>query len=93
MGFVASPCNSLKMALIADEVCKGNRYQTGKGVDNKELNPIQWYSIWLNLPGTVGYDPTLSWVSNMQRDGHIACDLFTFMDNGTVIGPSKELTW
>ena len=45
MGFAASPYNSVKMALIAEEVCKGNRHQTKRGVDNKKLNPFQWDSI------------------------------------------------
>ena len=51
MGFAVSPYNSVKMALIAKEVCKGNRHQTGKGVEIKELNPFQWHSVRSNLPG------------------------------------------
>jgi len=39
MGFAASPYNSIKMALVAKEVCKGNRLETGVGVDKKE-DPI-----------------------------------------------------
>ena len=44
----------------AEEVCKENQHQTGKGADNKELNPFKGDSVPLNLnlPGTVGYDPT-----------------------------------
>ena len=60
MGFAASPYNSVKIALIAEEVCKGNRHQTKSGVDDKELNPFQWDYIRLNLPGMDGYDPTFS---------------------------------
>jgi hypothetical protein len=58
MGFVASPYNSMKMALVAKEVCKGDRFQTGLGLDGKELSPFQRESIWLNLPGTPVYDPS-----------------------------------
>ena len=65
----------------------------GKKLISKELNPFQWHSIQLNLPGTVGYDPTLSWVSKLRRDGNIACVLFTLVDDERVVGPSKELTW
>ena len=45
MMFATSPCNSVKMTLIAKEVYKGNRHQTGKGVNNKELNTFQWHSV------------------------------------------------
>jgi hypothetical protein len=31
MGFAASPYNSIKMALVAEEICKGNRFETGVG--------------------------------------------------------------
>ena len=68
MGFAASQYNSVKMARIAEEVYKGDRHQTGKGLDNKELNPFQWDVIQLNLPQTDGYDPTFSWMSSMWKD-------------------------
>jgi hypothetical protein len=39
MVFAASPYNSfIKMALVAEEICKG---ETGVGCDGKELNPFQ----------------------------------------------------
>ncbi len=38
MGFAASPYNSIKMALVAEEVCKGDCFKTGVGCDRKELN-------------------------------------------------------
>ena len=46
----------------------------------------------LNLPGP-GYDPNLSWVSKMREDGNIACDLFTYVDDKRIVGPSEELYW
>ena len=45
MGFAASPYNSIKMALVAEEVCRGERHAQGLGEDSKELNPFQWASI------------------------------------------------
>jgi len=62
IGFEASPYNSIKMALVAEEVCKGNRLETGVGADGKDLNPFQWKTISLNLPGTKGYNPRVSWI-------------------------------
>ncbi len=29
----------------------------------------------------------------MRKDGQIACDLFTFVDNKWVVDPTEELTW
>ncbi len=38
MGFAASPYNSVKMALVAEEVCQGDHKEQGIGLDGKELN-------------------------------------------------------
>jgi hypothetical protein len=93
MGFAASPYNSIKMALVAEEVCKGNRHEEGVGIDGKELNPFQWMRVRLNLPGLKEYDPCNSWISKLRSDGRVACDLFTFVDDERVTGPDEELTW
>jgi hypothetical protein len=93
MGFATLPYNSIKMALVAKEVCKGDRFQTGLGLDGKELNLFQWESIWLNLPGMPEYDPSTTWISKRRKDGQIACDMFTFVNDEQVVGPTKELTW
>ena len=37
MGIKPSPYNSIKLALIAEEVCKGDRHETGVGADGREL--------------------------------------------------------
>jgi hypothetical protein len=57
MGFAASPYNSIKMAMVAEEICKEVQLETGVGVDGKELNPFQRNHVHLNLPGTEGCDP------------------------------------
>ncbi len=93
MGFAALPYNSIKMALVAEEICKGNRHEEGVGIDGKELNPFQWKRVRLNLPGTKEYDPCNSWVSKLHSDGRVACDLFTFVYEVRVTGPDEELTW
>ena len=94
MGFTSSPYNSIKMSLVAEEICKGDRLESGVSkLDGKELNPFQWKSVRLNLPGSPGYDPSLSWVSKLREDGRIACDIFTFVDDERVVGPTRELTW
>ena len=93
MGFMASPYNSIKMALVVEEICKGDQLETGVGVDWNELNPFQWNHIHLNLPGTKGYDPCTTWISKRREDGRIACDVFTFVDDERIVGPDEELAW
>ncbi len=93
MGFAASPYDSIKMALVAEEICKGNCFKTGVGWDGKEINPFQWKGVHLNLPGTKDYDPCVTWISKRCKDGRIACDIFTFVDDERVVGPDEALTW
>jgi hypothetical protein len=93
MGFVSSPYNSLKMALVAEEICRGDRHEQGLGSDGKELNPLMWERICLNLPGSKDYEPTKSWISKIRADGRVACDLFTFVADEQVTGPDEDLTW
>jgi hypothetical protein len=93
MGFVASPYNSIKMALVAKEISRGDRHEQGLGSDGKELNPFQWDRICLNLPGSKDYDSTKSWISKIRADGRVACDLFTFVDDAQVTGPDEDLMW
>jgi hypothetical protein len=51
MGFAAS----IKMAMVAEEICKGNHFKTRVGWDGKEINPFQWKGIHLSLPRTKDY--------------------------------------
>eukprot|EP00956_Cyclotella_meneghiniana_P014553 scaffold21828_cov62-Cyclotella_meneghiniana.AAC.2 len=85
MGFAPSPYNSIKMALIAEEVIRGDRTDRN--------NPFHWEEIRLNMPGTVDYDPTQSWIMKLRADGMSACDFFTFVDDERVKGPTEDLTW
>jgi hypothetical protein len=91
MGFVASPYNSIKMALVAKEICRGDRYEQGLGSDGKELNFFQWDMICLNLPGSKDFDPTKTWISKIRADGRVACDLFTFVDDEQV--EEEQYSW
>ena len=92
MGFKPSPYNSVKVALIVEEVCKGDHLVMRAGLGGNKLKPFQWDCVRLNLPGP-GYDPTLSWVSKLREDGNITCDLFTYVDDEQILGPSEELCW
>lgn len=85
MGFSPSPYNSVKMALVAEEVMKGDRHDT--------KNPFHWSRVRLNLPGTKDYDPTQSWIMKVRLDGLSASELFTFMDDERAAGATEDLTW
>eukprot|EP00804_Cyclotella_cryptica_P012519 CCRYP_017724-RA/>CCRYP_017724-RA protein AED:0.34 eAED:0.23 QI:0/0/0/1/1/1/3/0/930 len=85
MAFSPSPYNSIRMALIAEEVIRGDKEDS--------MNPFQWNSVCLNLPGTSSYDPMTSWIAKVREDGLVACELFTFVDDERVTGATEELTW
>eukprot|EP00804_Cyclotella_cryptica_P022761 CCRYP_004987-RA/>CCRYP_004987-RA protein AED:0.44 eAED:0.44 QI:0/-1/0/1/-1/1/1/0/204 len=85
MGFSPSPNNLIRMALIAEEVIRGDKTDS--------MNPFQWNSVRLNLPGTSSYDPTTSWIAKVGEDSLVACELFTFVDDERITGATEELTW
>ena len=93
MGFAASPHNSILMALVVEEVIRGNRHDNRIAADGKEMNPFQWDKIKLNMPGSTNYDPTQTWICKMRKDLMMACDMLTFVDDERVAGPTRELTW
>jgi hypothetical protein len=45
MGFSLSPYNCVKMALIVEEVSKGDQRQTKVGCDGRKLNLFQWETV------------------------------------------------
>ena len=73
MGFRPSPYNCVKMYLIAEEVIRGDRHDEG--------NAFQWKEVVLNLPGTITYCPSKPWLYKVRRDGSMASDFVSFMDD------------
>ncbi len=71
---------------IAEEVIRGDPADAS--------NVFRWDRVELNLPGSEGYDPSRPWVAKYRsEDGHIASDLFIFVDDLRPTGPSKEEAW
>ncbi len=66
MGFKPSPYISVKRTLIVEEIVRGDRHH----VDNLS----HWTTTRLNLPGSVGYDPSKPWLSKIRADGRVAAD-------------------
>ena len=85
MGLRDSPYRSIQMFTKMKYVAYGKR------TDN--TNPFAWVTVRLNLPGSAYYDPSLPWVSKVRRDGQIACDMYVYVDDGRVTGPTRLLTW
>ncbi|KAL7468881.1 hypothetical protein ACHAXS_009127 [Conticribra weissflogii] len=85
MGLTDSPYRSLQMMLKAKHVAYGNRRCI--------KNPFRWELVILNLPGSESYNPTLPWVMKVRADGHLACEVYVYVDNGRITGWCKVECW
>ena len=85
MGMRDSPYRCMQMMLKAKYCAYGDR--------KKASNPFKWDRVVLNLPGAENYDPSLPWVMKIRDDGHLACDIFIYVDDGRVTGWSKVECW
>jgi len=56
-------------------------------------NPFAWEQVVLNLPGSESYDPSLPWVMKIRSDGHLACEVFVYVDDGRITGWSPDPDW
>ncbi len=82
MGFRPSPYKSIRMYFIAKEVIRGDQHDP--------INPFQWDTILLNLPGMREYSPSLAWISKHRSDGSLASDFVCFVDNLRVMGKGRD---
>jgi hypothetical protein len=85
MGFGLPPYNSIKTSLVVEDVIYRNRHNNS--------NPFAWDFIQLNLPWTIGYDPSVSWIQKIRKDQLAVCNLFIFVDYECIKGATCELTW
>jgi hypothetical protein len=65
-----------------------NELTLGDPTDSQ--NVFRWERVRLNLPGDVGYDPIMSWVSKVGEDWRVASYLFIYMDDLRPTAPSEE---
>jgi hypothetical protein len=56
-------------------------------------NPFEWSQCILNMPGSIGYDPTMPWIRKVREDGCIATDLHVYVDDVRITGATQELVW
>ncbi len=61
--------------------------------DRKVLsNPFHWDRAEVNLLGSKGYRLDLPWVMKTRADGHLAAEIFVYVDGGHPSGCSPRLT-
>ena len=85
MGLRDSPARSLMLMIRAKFIAYGDR--------RDPTNPFSFSRVVLNLPGSVNYDPSKPWVAKLRADGEIACEVYIYVDDGRLTGPSKSLCW
>ena len=85
MGLTDSPYHSLPMLIRAKQMTYGDRLD--------ENNPFQWSKVVLNLPGSKEYDPTWPWGYKVGLDGHLASEVYVYIDDGRLTGHSKLECW
>lgn len=87
MGFGPSLYMAIRMELITQEIIWGNRY------DPK--NAFWWDHLKLNLPGSgkESYKFNRPWVPKHSKDGSMASDFCTSVDNKRCTGSSEERIW
>jgi hypothetical protein len=85
MGLRSSPYQAVQAMSVAEELILGDR--------KKPTNIFRWDRIRLNLPGNATYDPSLPWVSKVRTDEILACDLFVYVDDARVTGPTELECW
>jgi hypothetical protein len=73
-----SPYQSLQWQVRLKFEVYGHRKDT--------TNPFHWDRVEFNLPDSRGYRSDLPWVMKIREDGHLAAEIFVFMDNGRPMG-------
>ena len=85
MGLKSSPYIAIKSMLLIKEKILGNRHDPD--------NVFRWDYVLLNLPGMESYDSSKPWVSKRRKDGCLAADCLSFVDDYRECGPSEREVW
>jgi len=80
MGLRSSPYNTIQGVLFGEEVIRGDPMSPE--------NIFRWDEVLLNLPGSPTYKPHIAWVRKMRKDGKVACDFITYVDDTRSCGNS-----
>ena len=85
MGLTDSPYRSLQWMIRLKMEAYGDRRQRS--------NPFHWEKVVLNLPGSRGYRSDMPWVMKLRWDGHLASEVYIYVDDGRPTAHSAELCW
>ena len=85
MGLTDSPYRSLQLLTHIKFIAYGYR--------NDALNPFQWSHAKLNTPGDKYYRTKLPWVMKVSSDGHLASEVFIYVDDVRIIAHSELACW
>ena len=85
MGVTVSPYQTTQCSQRVKRIVFGCRFD--------DSNIFQWAEVRLNLPGNENYDPSKPWISKVRKDGRIAVDVHTYVDDLRETAPTKEEAW
>ena len=85
MGLKDSPVRSIQLMTRVKLVAYGDR--------RVRTNPFHYARVVFNLPGTPGYRPDLPWVMKVRFDGHLACEVFVYVDDSRATGHCRWIAW
>ena len=85
MGLKSSPYNSVQGMMVGQEVILGAK-------DDRK-NVFRWDQVVMNCPGAAEYNPVMPWVYKARRDGTLAADVLTYVDDNRPTGPTESECW
>ena len=78
MGLTDSPYRSIQPMIRLKMDAYDNKTDIG--------NPFHWSIVRFNFPGKKVYRSDLPWVMKIRWDGHLACEVFLYVDDGRATG-------
>ena len=85
MGLTDSHYRSLQLLIYVKFIAYVDR--------NDSSNPFQWSHANMNLQGDESFAPKLPWVIKVRSDGHLASEIFIYVDYGRIISHSELVCW
>ena len=84
-GLTESPYWSLQLLIHVTFIDNGERKDA--------LNPFQWSHAKMNLPVDESYISKLLSVMKVRSDGHLASEVFIYVDDSRIIAHPKLVCW
>ena len=85
IGIRDSPYRSIQLLIRLKIEAYGDRWDRS--------NLFHWKKVIYNFPDTKEYRPGLPWVMKVRFNGHLACEVYVYVDDSRVTGHCRELCW